>query len=521
MMRALPFPLALAAMYGPVYGAMVLGPWQSPEQSHAPIIALIVAWLAWRARDTLRNVSRPAPLAGLVVLTIGVAVFVMGKLLASPLLTLASQLPVFAGVVLTLGGPPWLRTLRFPLVFLLFMLPLPGVFVDAATAPLKEGISRCAEELLRQAGYPVARSGVVLHLSQYRLLVDDACSGLYSMIFLAALGALFAHLAGIRSRLHRVLLLVCSLPVAIVANLIRVLLISLTTYHAGDRIGQGPIHDLAGVVMFLVALSMLLTLDALLRQWLPERTSLTASPAPTTAKPALLGRYQVLVALPLLAAASFTTALESGMPNANAATAKDLHAMVPKSFGHWKLDDSAVPSPISANAALKATAAYAQTLARVYVDDSGHRIMLSLVYSQRQADERWQMHRPEYCYAAQGFALRAIADERLVTTRGLLPLRRLQAERPGRLEAVSYWLTIGDEAVLPGLSRKWAQLRQRINGDAPDGMMVRVSSLDAAPPAAHALHNRFISDLVASLPENTARRFVGNHLSGERHGMLF
>lgn len=532
MMPALPALLALSAIYLPVYWSQALGPWQSPEQSHAPIVALIAAGLAWRARSAPLGAAWPAPLLGMLVLAPGLSMFTVGSLLASSSLTLASQLPVFAGVALVLGGIPVLRALGFPLTFLAFMLPLPAPLIDAGTAPLKAVISHGAEELLHLAGYPIARSGIVLHLSQYRLLVDDACSGLYSMIFLVALGALFAHLVGVRSRVHRALLLAGTLPVALLANLLRVLLILLATYHAGDRVGQGPIHDAAGVAMFLAALAALFALDTLLARLLPEgapaaipaRDRSAVPPARVLASPVVPSLRQALVALPLLATAGFTAVLERNTPDsaAQAAVYADaLEVLVPMRFGNWHVDSTAAVVPVSSNAALKAAAAYTQTLERVYVDGNGRRIMLSIVHGRRQAEERWQIHRPEYCYMAQGFAVRESADEELATAGGTLPLRRLQTERPGRSEAVSYWLTVGEEAALPGLSRKLAQLRQRLTKAEPEGMLVRVSSLDIASPVARALHDRFIADLFAGLPDSAARRLFGSNPPGERHGNLF
>ena len=229
MRPLLPIALALLVLYGPTYWDMSHGIWRGDEQAHAPIIAVIVAWLIWRGRAALDEPGRPAALASGLMLAVGLAAYACGRALELPLLEIGSQIPVLAGVLLFLGGKKWLRAFAFPLGFLLFMLPLPGVLVDALTSPIKEWISMCAEELLYRAGYPIARSGVILSLSQYRLLVADACSGLSSMIFLGALGLLFLHLAARHSRIHVALLLASILPIAFAANLARVLFLLLLT----------------------------------------------------------------------------------------------------------------------------------------------------------------------------------------------------------------------------------------------------------------------------------------------------
>ena len=512
---AFPCLLALTALYAPLYWAQAQGPWQSTAQSHAPAVILICLWLVWRARTQLASSNSPCPWLGSLSLGAGLGLFVLGKLLASPGLGLSSQFPVFAGVALILGGWPWLRVLAFPLAFLLLSLPLEGALIDPLTAPLKLGISASAETLLHLAGYPIARSGVVLHLSQYRLLVDDACSGLYSLIFLIALGGLFVHLLGVRSRWHRFWLLASSLPIALAANLLRVLLIALATYHAGDRVGQGPIHDLSGVVMFLAALMALFAVDAALRRRWP--TTMAAQPT-AASSPLRLPRFrQALVCAPILAGIALSHGLLTPAQPTRPASTLDLAQLIPSHFGRWQADLTNPLTPISSDAARKAAEAYTQTLTRVYVDADGQQIMLTVVHGHQQTQERWQMHRPEYCYSAQGFTVNARHDDIFATAYGQLPLRHLDTERPGRREAVSYWLTVGEEGALPGLSRKLAQLRQSLAGHAPDGLLVRISSLAPPAPATQARHEAFIRELLAHLPADAARRLIGSHLPGAPH----
>jgi EpsI family protein len=148
-------------------------------------------------------------------------------------------------------------------------------------------------------------------------------------------------------------------------------------------------------------------------------------------------------------------------------------------------------------------------LVRISVDGDNRRIMLSIAYGDRQLGDRLQAHRPEYCYQAQGFVVGAASDGQLATPYGALPIRRLLTHRPGRRETVSYWLTVGDQATLPGLARKLAQLRQVLSGRVPDGMLVRVSSIDDSAEAAYAAHDRFVADLLSVVPEADRIRLAG------------
>lgn len=186
----------------------------------------------------------------------------------------------------------------------------------------------------------------------------------------------------------------------------------------------------------------------------------------------------------------------------------DLARLVPEHFAGWQQETGTVTRPIQA-APAPAVGTYTQTLERVYRDADGARIMLSIAYGSRQRGDRLQAHRPEYCYRAQGFAIGAVRDDVLALAGTALPLRRLHAERPGRSEPVSYWLTVGDQAALPGLDRKLAQMRQLLSGQIPDGVLVRVSSIDPQPRDAWRQHDRFITDLLSSLSTSGRERLAG------------
>ncbi len=186
----------------------------------------------------------------------------------------------------------------------------------------------------------------------------------------------------------------------------------------------------------------------------------------------------------------------------------ELGRMIPSRFSAWAEDPSAITQPISAVAAAKAGRLYAQTLERVYVDADQRRIMLSVSWGSQRGD-RLQAHRPEYCYKAQGFTIGAVSDTMLTTGVISLPLRRVETKRPGRSEPVSYWMTVGEEATLPGITRKLAQLRQGLSGEIPDGFVVRISSLSESRAGAFTIHDEFIADLLAALPHADRHRLAG------------
>src|SRR5678816_656460 len=150
------------------------------------------------------------------------------------------------------------------------MIPLPGTLVDAITGPLKQWISAIVVELLYGVGYPISRTGVMITIGKYEMLVADACSGLHSMYSLTALGTLFMYIMARSSRLHNALMLVSIPPIAFIANIVRVVALVLVTYHLGDEAGQGFLHGAAGIVLMLVALAAFFALDSLLVALLPK-----------------------------------------------------------------------------------------------------------------------------------------------------------------------------------------------------------------------------------------------------------
>lgn len=265
---AAPWLVALsgfAVMYLPVYWWAANGIWQSEEHGHGPLILAVLVWLFWSLRKPLVALpDAPSHAVGWPVFALGVLIFVLGRAFSISIFELGSQLLIVAGALLLMKGVPALRLAWFAVLYMVFMVPLPGIFVDAVTGPLKQWVSVIVEGLLHAAGYPIARTGVTMTIGQYQLLVADACSGLNSMFSLSALGTLFMYIMARKSLAHNAVMLVSILPIAFAANIVRVILLVLITYHLGDEAGQGFLHGAAGMLLMLVALAIFFVLDALL-----------------------------------------------------------------------------------------------------------------------------------------------------------------------------------------------------------------------------------------------------------------
>lgn len=263
--------LGFALLYLPTYVGLSTTVWESDEQGHGPIILAICAWLLWQLRHRIAALpSRPAVGLGSAMLLFGLVVYVLGRTQAVLLFEVGSQIVIIAALLLLFKGPAAVKLAWFPLFFLIFMIPLPGALVAALTTPLKSAVSYVAEQLLYAASYPIARSGVVLQIGPYQLMVADACAGLHSMFTLEALGLLYLNLMGYTSALRNVTLAVLVIPIAFVANVIRVIILVLVTFYFGDAAGQGFVHGFAGMVLFLAGLMLMLAVDSVLGKIIPS-----------------------------------------------------------------------------------------------------------------------------------------------------------------------------------------------------------------------------------------------------------
>lgn len=263
---AIPLLAALLVLYVPTFIDLSRTIWKSEEQGHGPLILAVSLWIFWQKRDEFVAAMQDGTRSVLawVLLVFGLLLYVLGRSQQIILFEVGSQIPLLAGGGAILFGWRAVRTVAFPLLFLVFMVPLPAAVIDSLTGPLKRTVSVVAETVLYELGYPIARSGVVLTIGQYQLLVADACSGLNSMFSLSALGLLYVYLMK-HGRAWRNLAIVASiLPIAFIANSVRVMILVLVTYHLGDEAGQGFIHGAAGMVLFVIALALLFCFDGLL-----------------------------------------------------------------------------------------------------------------------------------------------------------------------------------------------------------------------------------------------------------------
>lgn len=269
-----PVHAGLAILFGPTFYDLFTGAWIGEEQGHGPIIFFLALWLIWRKWPEVRAAVGPQPAGswtGWPVLAIGLMFHLLGRSQKILMFEVASIVVVMAALVLLKFGSRALRVLWFPFFFMLFLIPLPSELVAAVTMPMKMAVSWVTEHILFALGYPISRSGVVLQMGQYQLLVADACAGLQTLLTLEALGLFYLNLMRHPSAFRNIALAILIIPISFTANVIRVIALTLITYYFGDAAGQGFLHGFAGMVLFVTALLLILAVDNGLQWWLKRR----------------------------------------------------------------------------------------------------------------------------------------------------------------------------------------------------------------------------------------------------------
>jgi len=269
----LPVKFGLATLYVPTLYDLFTGVWKQDEQAHGPIILAISCWLLYSRGNDLRSKtpSASSPVFGWVAVAIALLGYCLGRSQAIVQLEVGSVIPLLAGVIALTHGVTGVRKAWFPLFFMIFMVPLPGVFVQALTIPLKTAVSIVAENIMYWANYPVSRTGVILQVGQYQMLVADACAGMHTLFTLEALGLLYMNLTGHTSPKRNILLAILIVPISFTSNVIRVLALIMITFYFGDEAGQGFLHGFAGMTLFLSALTLIISIDSLLGRLMDKK----------------------------------------------------------------------------------------------------------------------------------------------------------------------------------------------------------------------------------------------------------
>lgn len=237
--------------------------------SHGFLIPLLSAFVIWWKRDGLKTMNVVPSRAGLWVLGGGLLLYVLATSWLVNFVSALSMLVVLAGLSIYLFGLAVTRALWFPLVFLLYMVPLPKFSIIYITFWLKLLVASLAADVVEVVGIPVLLDGAYLTLPNGVIEIENACSGLRSLIALTSLGAVYAYLAPL-STARKWILLVAAVPIALAANLIRVVAMVLVSYQYGPRGRAFEWTDFTtGLLVFALAFLGLYLVSSVLKAWAP------------------------------------------------------------------------------------------------------------------------------------------------------------------------------------------------------------------------------------------------------------
>jgi exosortase len=246
--------------------------WSTEQGGHGPLVLATGIWALWRELNASKVQARPGALIpSLLLLGLMLGLFAVARITGVLEVEAFAMYGALISGAYLLWGSALLRAIWFPLVYLAFTLPPPDTVVTAVTQPIKIAISEGAVSLLYLLGFPVASSGVTIQIGQYQLLVAAACAGLNSIVTLTALCVFYVYLRHRSNPIAFVVIALAAIPVAIISNFVRVIVLVLVTYYLGDAAAQGFLHEFAGLLMFSVALLTIFGIDKLAEPLLASR----------------------------------------------------------------------------------------------------------------------------------------------------------------------------------------------------------------------------------------------------------
>jgi exosortase len=264
--------LGCLALFLPTMLQVARDSWSTEQGGHGPLVLATGIWALWRELNASKVQARPGALIpSLLLLGLMLGLFAVARITGVLEVEAFAMYGALISGAYLLWGSALLRAIWFPLVYLAFTLPPPDTVVTAVTQPIKIAISEGAVSLLYLLGFPVASSGVTIQIGQYQLLVAAACAGLNSIVTLTALCVFYVYLRHRSNPIAFVVIALAAIPVAIISNFVRVIVLVLVTYYLGDAAAQGFLHEFAGLLMFSVALLTIFGIDKLAEPLLASR----------------------------------------------------------------------------------------------------------------------------------------------------------------------------------------------------------------------------------------------------------
>lgn len=257
--------LAIAGIYAGIFQKLYLDWMNDPNYSHGLLVPFISGYFVWQQRQKLGKLEVKPANSGILLILFALLVLFAGVAAQEYFSKRSSFVFLLAGIVLFQFGWQWLRSMALPIGFLFFMIPLPYIVYDAMAFPLKLFVAKFSVMTLKLMGVVVWREGNIIMFPQTVLEVADACSGLRSLMSLLALGVALAVFSQEKMS-RRVLLVLLTIPIAILTNMIRVIGTGFLAQYYGAAAAEGFFHEFAGMGVFVLAMVLLFVSSGVLRK---------------------------------------------------------------------------------------------------------------------------------------------------------------------------------------------------------------------------------------------------------------
>ena len=257
--------LVWATAFAPIVPAMVNNWFNHSDNSHALLVPLVSLYFIWEKRKEIRSVQIKGSNAGLLLLTLCLLIYIVSFVGGIAFFCRLMLVPSLIAIVWGSLGTAMLRLLAFPLGFLFFMIPVPDTLLSLVSFPLQLLATKISADLISYCSIPVYREGNMLFFLNTQLEVAEACSGIRSIMSLTMISAIFAYIST-GEVWRRVVIVLAAVPIAFIANILRVTGTGVLAHFHGDKVARGFLHDFSGFAVFIFGLIMLFMLYALLKR---------------------------------------------------------------------------------------------------------------------------------------------------------------------------------------------------------------------------------------------------------------
>jgi len=402
-----------------------------------PFISLFFAWRLWP--EVKKRPAKPNPLGHVFVLT-AIGFLLVGDFLGFRVFTEFSLIPMIVGLSLLFLGWERTKVLWFPLAFLIFAIPIPASITQSISLNLKLFAAEAAVQLANVITLPMVRQGSFIHWPGDRIIIGDVCGGLRSLIALLALGAVMAYVSKAKPGAKWFVFLMAA-PIALISNIARIFFLVVVAYFWDSNVAAGTVHDVSGILIFIVAFGLFFALEGIVRKLFPEsesgeKTPSAERPAPLSPNPGVNYRWGIhMTAAIIVVAAGMLAHLDvvAAQRTAVAGEQEWEGLDIPDYIGDFKrfgIDEEV-------DSRTKQLLETSEILIRPYRHQGGYPVTLTVVYA---GTTRRSLHFPEVCLVGAGWEVREQESEPVNLG---LTAKKLVLVKGDQQQAVLYWFKTG------------------------------------------------------------------------------